>query len=546
MRINRQKAEIIVRRSQELWKRYGKHADIATKVLRDIQRARNGGMATKLVAAASIAGTAIKAVFPELSIEEELTRQGYHEARTGISGFLCGLVDQHKTPTRVIANVQGDSAKVWERNGSGIAVVYRNDEYSSGPYLLAGDDGMLVDVIVSSVWQSASDLMIEKPNSISTSSTRWGYRRYSLTDIPEPGPYIGEPGPKYWADRIALHKGKPRTILIKGPSGVGKSVLARHIGRIAGGGESRTLKVTGEVLRDFRSGELRDIVKHLQPSVLLLDDLKVEGDRGYYGGEMTESLLGMFEALRVDNCTVIATRMEHVSRGNPRRGEHYVSGMRPGRVDLVIAIPAPNSTKRDEILRYYFDFFGVPQLTKRGQNSLVKMTQGLTGAYLRECAERVSLYGTKNVRDEIVSVLQTAPTVEPRRRKKGTPIRNPTRKSMKMSEQLVSTAKVNERMAATYRNRAERLERQAKERREKAERYAVKEKEKSKQEKANKKKKKVKKNNEPKVSKSGEELSKVLEAASDEIRQERKISESERKRLMKRGLLIVNPAKTAV
>jgi ATPase family associated with various cellular activities (AAA) len=475
--ITHEEAENWVRKGRELWQGGKRYVGISSRVLRDLQRARNGGPVAKLAAGVSIAGLAIDAAFPELTVEEELAREGYHPIKTPIGGFLCNLIEGRGTPTRTLERKGSDQVvKIWEANASGVAVVYYRRRYEAGPFILAGDDSLLLDTTLTVVWDQGRDLMLERA---SGNRLRRGDGRYTLAPIPDPGPYIGQPGPEHWAERLERYGDRPRTVLIKGPSGVGKSVMARHIGRLVTGGEARTLRVTGKVLRDFRSSELRDIARFLQPSVLLLDDLDVKKKSQGYVTKVTmlDALLDMLETLRIKGCLVIATKMEDVPVGDPRRAEHYVQGMRPGRVDEVVVISMPDDKKRDEILRHYYGEYGIETPDQRGQRAIVRMTKGLTGAYLREVVERIQVHGVDNVKPEIVNVLQTAPKLKnPKRGGAFIAFAQRTGKPEKMSVKLRKSAVKDERKAKRLFLQIQRLELSAEERRQKADEHEAREK----------------------------------------------------------------------
>lgn len=510
-----------VRKARELWRKSRRYVTVASNVLRDLYYVRDGSRLAKVTAAASIAGHVADAVYPELSIEEELVLQGYHPVATPLAGFLCELVERRGHPARTFERGSDQTVKVWEDGIRGVAAVYRGGEYESGPYILADDDSLLVDTSVGELWGQGTDLMLECAPSSKKERSR--YRSYAICSIPDPGPFIGEPGPDYWAKRVAAYGGRPRTMLIKGPSGVGKSVLARHVGRLAAGGAARTLKVTGEVVRDFGASELRDIARFLQPTVLLLDDLDVEKSNQYGdgSGNMLDALLGTFESLRVDGCLVIVTKMETVRVDSPRRGEHYIEGMRPGRVDELVLLPVPDDKTRDAILRHYYQECSVDPLpSDRAHKAIVKMTAGLTGAYLKEVAERLSVHGAGSAKDEIVNILLTAPD-PPRKKRKGSAITFVRkRRTGKMSERARRRAQNGLKQAAKFRKRADRLERGASADMELAKKYEAHEKKRVK-EAAAKKPRKQKRKKPLAVAKSdalAEGLEKLLEVDSSDAK----------------------------
>jgi len=459
---------------------YRKHRDwlgLADRSLRALYYARDGNPARMVAAGISIGADVVNKAFPETSIDDDLRQRGYHLLDTPIGGLLCDILAQNGTPSAIIEKGHKETAKIWESKLEGAAAVYYNDEYHAGPYILGSDDGFLLDAIMRQVWSKGTDLMLTtNPDT----NIRKGSKRFALVPIPDPGPYIGEPGPRYYANRLSSYGNRPRTMLLKGPSGIGKSVLARHIAALSRSGSSRTLKIAGSALSKFGSAELRDIARFLQPSVMLLDDLNIgsEEHRSRYGSErMLEALLDVLEALRVEGCLVIATMMVDTDRSDDRyRGDNYVEGMRPGRIDEVVTMFAPEEKERGAILDHYYGMFGVEIGSPVIQKKIVGMTDGLTGAYLREVAERIYVHGLANLADEIEAVLQASP---PPARRKERPPRARIRRIRKprTSKQLAVEARKIERYATKLRKQSDKEMKRAERRRATAEKKAKKEEE---------------------------------------------------------------------
>jgi hypothetical protein len=434
------RVEFAVNKVRDLWRGSRKYTAPADKILRSIQLARGGSVASKAVAGAAIASTVADTVFPEVTISEELNRLGYAHTRTPISDFVCHLVETHRMPTRLIER-GSESAKLWEYDGSGIAIHYYNDGSSEGPYILADDDRLLLELVNSAVWSQGRDLALSRKNTSRYRST------YDLTPLDDLGPYIGEVGPKYWAERLDRYGNRPRTVLIKGPSGVGKSVLARHIGQECTG-SSRTLRVSADVMKRFGSAELRALARYLRPRVLLLDDLSMGQENTRYGRPQTmlDSLLDMMESLRVEGCIVVVTKMEDVAIDQEAyRGQHYVEGMRPDRIDEIIVLPPPNEKDRLAIIDYYCELFQV-ELPAQARAEFGVVSEGLTGAYLKELLFRVGTHGVSQ--SEVVNVLQLAPPpIAKRRLSKRQRIH---KRSAQPKSKMYRTRARNKRVAVRY------------------------------------------------------------------------------------------------
>lgn len=397
-----------IERARKIVQWYREHRrwfKLGQEALRTIYYARDGGVLSTAAAFASMGATVVDNAFPETSLEDVLRRRGYHRKPTAIRSLLCSLLLHNGTPTVEIAQ-GGERIRIWERGGEGAAVIQSGDRYVDGPYVLGGDESYLLDAISKTVWAQGTDIMLTAKSS---------ERGFDLVPIPDPGPYIGKPGPEHYAERLARYGDRPRTILIKGPTGVGKSVLARHIASLAAHETARTLKVSSSVLRGFGSAELRDLARYVRPSVFLLDDLDVaRGSRGsrFDGNDdapALDTLLDTLETLRVEGCLVILTMMVNLPADKDLyRGEHYVPGMRPGRLDEIVCLYPPDSKVRGEILKHYYKAFGLGIDAKTHQK-ITKETEGLTGAYLREVVERLDVHGVEALAPELISVMLSAP-----------------------------------------------------------------------------------------------------------------------------------------
>jgi hypothetical protein len=131
-------------------------------------------------------------------------------------------------------------------------------------------------------------------------------------------------------EELALRVGEARgsTVLVRGPSGAGKTTVARRLAARAMGPGARMLQIPTEILGVLESSQLREIVSILQPDVLVIDDIVF--------GEDEPDLLTRLEAVRSDRTFVVITQMTapgEVADGVPEPGSLYRPGMRPGRID---------------------------------------------------------------------------------------------------------------------------------------------------------------------------------------------------------------------
>jgi len=386
------------------WYRRNKRwLQLGESVLKTLYYAKESGVPGVIAGSISVGSSVAEMLFPEESMQARIARLGYHPVQTTVGHVLCDLLLQSETPTQEIKDTRCVT-KIWGNDGDSVAAIFNEEnEHIDGPFVQAGEEDALVRAISRSVWGQGNDLML------APQPEERGGMRVRLSPIPAPGPFIGAPSPQALFERLQRFGSGPRTILIKGPTGVGKSVLARHIAALASGGCRRTLKVAARVVRGMGSSELRDLTRYLGPSVLLLDDMPCSADE-MYSASTLEAILDLLEALRIEGCLVIITMMTGAGsmKSAPRRGDNYVEGLRPGRIDEVICLYAPDAQTRSEILLHYYRELGV-RPTQSEHVRLVKETNGLTGAYLAELVRRLAAQGTEHLSQEILSVLRTAP-----------------------------------------------------------------------------------------------------------------------------------------
>ena len=370
------------------------------KILETLKDARHGGPVATTLAGLSIFGQVVDTMFPGESGWQILRQRGYRDTNFSIGGFLCEIMMQSDLPAIVLPVGLSSQVVMWETEDAGVAAVYHGGEYGDGPFLRDGDEAAFVALLQRIIWENGNDLMLS-----ANKGYFWrGARKFRLTPMPEPGPYIGKKQPEDFAARIAKYGDTPRTVLLRGPTGIGKSVLARHIAKVMGKGSTRTLKIAASILKACRFDEVIALARFFQPSVLLLDDLDLSDKSN------TEEFLTMLEALRAPDCLVIVTMMAPTERDKePEMGDWHFDGMRPGRIDEIFTFYLPDAEEREAILRHYFDTFGMVVPKKATLKKIVEATEELSGAYLSEVARRIHVHGLEEWEGEILNVRRTAP-----------------------------------------------------------------------------------------------------------------------------------------
>ena len=208
-------------------------------------------------------------------------------------------------------------------------------------------------------------------------------------EIPIPNhPFISSIEEDKLVKRIKEFKNKniQRSTIISGPPGVGKSTLAYRLAEAING---KLLTIDAGLCCDIISKNgtegilsLKNILKLAPASVILLDDIDRVGDH--------TSLLGLMEQIHREykELTILATVNDILKLPNALK--------RPGRFDEIIEILPPSSSERESLLKMFCEHFGV-RLSNQNINSLVSVTEGLTGAFLKEIAQQASILPVKEV-----------------------------------------------------------------------------------------------------------------------------------------------------
>ncbi len=199
----------------------------------------------------------------------------------------------------------------------------------------------------------------------------------------------------------AAHLRAPRGVLLHGPPGCGKTLLARAA---ASEIEVNFINVKGPELFDKYVGaterrirEIFDTARRAAPSMIFFDEIDALAPRRGAGAsedQVGERLLGQ-----------LLTELD----GLEDRGRVFVLGatnrvdrldealLRPGRFDQVIELPLPNRRQRQEILAVHLR--DVPEADGVEREQLADRMEGFSGAQIAEVCRRATLEALREVID---------------------------------------------------------------------------------------------------------------------------------------------------
>lgn len=180
-------------------------------------------------------------------------------------------------------------------------------------------------------------------------------------------------------------KGLNRAMIFYGPPGSGKTTFALRLTKALGGS---LLVLNGWSLSDRGAGSIFDAINIINPSVVLFDDLD-----------------------RIDGMEVLLSDLERMNRECGITNRLFIATVndvkkipkalrRPGRFDQAVFFPPPNLESRKKILAVHAKQFEI-DLSESDIASLSAITEGMTGAYLREVVRRVFVVGMESISTHI-------------------------------------------------------------------------------------------------------------------------------------------------
>lgn len=197
----------------------------------------------------------------------------------------------------------------------------------------------------------------------------------------------------------------PKGVLLYGPPGTGKTLLAKAV---ASNIDAHFLKVVASAIVDKYIGESARMIREMfgyakdhQPCIIFMDEIDAIGGKRFSEGssadrEIQRTLMELLNQL--DGFDSLGQVKMITATNRPDVLDPAL--LRPGRIDRKIEIPLPNEQGRLQVIKIHS-----AKMNMGGEidyDAIVKLTDGMNGADLRNVCTEAGMFAIRSNRDTII------------------------------------------------------------------------------------------------------------------------------------------------
>jgi len=327
-------------------------------------------------------GTISDSFFPaKVEAMSILRDMGAELSLRSASEFILETIKRLDISKRTLWTESGESSASIEEyvlSESSVYFIKYDSNYREGPYLK--DPELFYEEMTVTIKKKLGKYIL-----LDTVGDEHGWdRNMSLVSItPHKDPYVSILDEEQLIGDINkfFDKGLNRAMLFYGPPGSGKTTLALRLTEALDGS---ILVLNGWSLSHKPTGSILNAIRMVDPVVILFDNLDRINDM--------ENLLSDLESLNRERTG--RNRLFIATVNDVRRVPKALR--RPGRFDQSIEFGPPDKDKARKILKVHADDLSLG-LTDEELDTLAELSEGMTGAFLREIAIRTGILGMKNI-----------------------------------------------------------------------------------------------------------------------------------------------------
>ena len=186
-----------------------------------------------------------------------------------------------------------------------------------------------------------------------------------------------------------------RGLILSGPPGTGKTMYAKAL---AASCDVTTILISAEMVKqryDVKSAFI--LARKLAPCLIIIEDIDTAGtvSRKFSNHPILGEYLQSMDGIEANDGVVVLATTNHTENIDPAITD------RPGRFDRIINVDLPSKRQRMGIILNLLNKFDHDELSDGFVLRMAKKTEGLSGAWIKECIHSSFIQASYDGRDKI-------------------------------------------------------------------------------------------------------------------------------------------------